>query len=201
MSLNLVDAAKVAERCQRNWDLSKPVPQEDIDMITEVCTTMPTKQNNEFYMLVVIQDREIINEIFTHAYDPKRYKKTFDRQTQLKGSVLLGWLRDYKGQHNVEDPKYQTNDTNMAIGISSGSAALTAASLGYKTGFCKCFEADPVKDIFHRYGIDKKRYDPQLFLGIGHGKEGFPHNADINDDNEYVKMTLSYNKSIKVVQI
>ena len=45
--MNPIATAKIAERCQRNWDYSRPIPQEHIDIIVGAATTMPTKQNHD----------------------------------------------------------------------------------------------------------------------------------------------------------
>ena len=37
-----------SQHCNRNWDLSKSIPQEDIDLITESATQCPVKQNLNF---------------------------------------------------------------------------------------------------------------------------------------------------------
>ena len=33
-----------SQKCQRNWDLSKDIPQEDKDLIVEAATNSPSKQ-------------------------------------------------------------------------------------------------------------------------------------------------------------
>ena len=52
-----------SQHCNRNWDLSKEMPQEDIDLITEAATQRPTKQNLNHYKTHVITDRAMIEQI------------------------------------------------------------------------------------------------------------------------------------------
>jgi nitroreductase len=52
-----------SQHCNRNWDLSKQMPQEDIDLIVEAATQCPTKQNLNHYKTHVITDRALIEEI------------------------------------------------------------------------------------------------------------------------------------------
>lgn len=49
-----------SQHCQRNWDLERSIPQEDIDLILESVTQCPSKQNQKFYNVHVLQDRDLI---------------------------------------------------------------------------------------------------------------------------------------------
>ena len=51
--MDLIKASLVAQRCQRNWDYSTPVTSEDVETLTKVATTMPTKQNVDYFELLV----------------------------------------------------------------------------------------------------------------------------------------------------
>ena len=52
-----------SQHCQRNWDLEQSIPQEDIDLILESVTQCPSKQNQSFYKVHVLQDRDIIEKV------------------------------------------------------------------------------------------------------------------------------------------
>ena len=52
-----------SQKCQRNWDLTQEMPQEDIDLILEAATNAPSKQNLNLFKLHVIQDRDLIEEV------------------------------------------------------------------------------------------------------------------------------------------
>ena len=54
----LQDAANHANICQRNWDYSIEIPENDISALVNVAKHMPTKQNLECYQLVVSNNRE-----------------------------------------------------------------------------------------------------------------------------------------------
>jgi nitroreductase len=51
------------QHCQRNWDYSKTVTDEDVDNLVNIATQMPIKQNNDYFDLVVIRDRDTINQL------------------------------------------------------------------------------------------------------------------------------------------
>ena len=38
-----------SQKCQRNWELNKKIPKEDLDLIIEAVTNCPTRQNINFY--------------------------------------------------------------------------------------------------------------------------------------------------------
>jgi len=157
--MNLLEYAKKIEPCQRNWDVSYIIPDEHIDYITEVCTTVPTKQNLNCYSLVCIQDRKTIEKIFESSYDPKVSYQTFRRNGQVLANLLLIWTPG-------PQPAETESDLDIAVGISSGAAALAAAELGYSTGFCKCFETKPITKILKK-DVGVKTKNPILMLGIG----------------------------------
>ena len=52
-----------SQHCNRNWDLSKSIPQEDVDLIVESATQCPVKQNLNYYKTHVITDRDEIEKI------------------------------------------------------------------------------------------------------------------------------------------
>lgn len=157
--MKLLDYAKKIEPCQRNWDETYVVPDEHIDYITEVCTTVPTKQNRNVYSLIVVTDRDIINKIFEVSYEPTLKYTTYKKNSQVLSNALFIWIEGQeKGEH--------ADDLDIAVGISSGAAALAGAELGYSTGFCKCFIDGPLRKILKRsIGVRAKKI--VLMLGIG----------------------------------
>ena len=60
-----LDLSQLSEwqHCQRNWDLSRTVSDEDVDNLVRIATAMPIKQNNDYFDLVVIRDRATIEQL------------------------------------------------------------------------------------------------------------------------------------------
>jgi len=62
------------QHCQRNWDHSKAVSEEDVANLVNIATQMPIKQNNDYFDLVVIRDRAVIDQLVQltsrSAYSP-----------------------------------------------------------------------------------------------------------------------------------
>jgi len=202
---SIIDYVKIAEHCQRNWQ-DKPVDQSIIDSILEVCTTMPTKQNNEYYSVLVITDpkhRHEINMLCVNDGD----KPTIYANTQASAPVLLLFLGT-KGKLKPEsfdrlektrkdevtpDSSYQQN-VELAISMSAGAAAIEAAANGLKTGFCKCFIEKDITNYLHENIVahsdnpklhiaNKKNGVTELIVGIGYGKENQPHNKVFYEHN------------------
>lgn len=49
-----------SQHCQRNWNLDKVIPEEDIDLLVHAVTQCPSKQNISFYKVHFITDRNVI---------------------------------------------------------------------------------------------------------------------------------------------
>lgn len=190
--MKLLDYAKNSEKCQRNWNHSAAIPDDHIDYIIKVCTTMPTKQNLNIYQLHAITNNEIIKKIYDISYDPKNYADTFRFNSQTSAPLLLVWSA-------MPGAQFQ-NDVDIAVGISSGAAALAASELGYKTGFCKCFENRPLRKILKIKG-DSTNTDPILILGIGLPNDALEHNAVVLEKGIRKKESLAGKKNIKVSRI
>jgi nitroreductase len=53
-----------SQHCQRNWDLSREIPQEDLDIIAEAATQCPSKQNISYYRTHFVTQRETIEQLY-----------------------------------------------------------------------------------------------------------------------------------------
>jgi len=94
--------------------------------------------------------------------------------SQILANLLFIWVENQgvarggthsqaqSGVNNAESSIRYNEQISYSIGISSGQLAMSAALLGYKTGYCSAFEKGPVKDIC---GTQKM---PKLLLGIGY---------------------------------
>ena len=52
-----------SQHTQRNWDLSKNIPEDDLNLFVHSVTNCPSKQNFAFYNAHFITDRSIIEKI------------------------------------------------------------------------------------------------------------------------------------------
>jgi len=60
----LEKAITKSQRCQRNWDLSKDIPIEDIKTLKTSVTQCSSKQNRVFYKVKFITNRDMIEKIY-----------------------------------------------------------------------------------------------------------------------------------------
>ena len=198
--MQLKNYAETAERCQRNFDLSEPIPQADIDYITSVCTTMPTKNNRVHYRLIIINDIQLTKRIYTESAFTQGDKKRREvpnqyRNGQVYSPLLLLWDASVRNKFNQET--YE--DMLVSIGISSGAAALAAVELGYKTGFCACFQEKILGKLLKKHFQQPLDLDIQLMLGIGMPNNNFQRTESVVD-NKVVYNSLSSNKIVSILQ-
>lgn len=56
-----------SQHCQRNWDLTRTIPAEDIELIKVAGTQCPSKQNISYFRLHFVTNREKIEELHTYT--------------------------------------------------------------------------------------------------------------------------------------
>ena len=168
--MTLLNYAKSIATCQRNWDETFSMPEEHIQYVLDVCTTMPTKQSKEVYSLVVITNRKLIDQIFNISYNPEDKHNTHNQNSQVRANLLLAW---------VPGPATDSKSQYLSIGISAGAAALAGTELGYKTGFCRCYIGPELERILKVEKI-------YLMLGIGQPLKDLPPRF-ITKNNEIIK--------------
>ena len=175
----IIDVKKAvirSQHCQRNFDLSKEIPAEDLDLLVHAATNCPSKQNIAFYNLHVITDRDLIEEIHphtkgTHAYDSEGNLVATTNSQTLANAIFVFERRElddlsekaYEKWSNADEAELRIfeRDRDVAVGIASGYVNLTAAMLGYSTGCCQCFDNVAVRDIL---GLKNM---PEMIQGIG----------------------------------
>jgi hypothetical protein len=172
-----------SQHCQRNFDLTQSIPQEDMDLLMYAATQCPSKQNIAFYKVHFITNREIIENVYSHtdgfltsksptgsvtnsqvlanlliAFEEYDFTKTF---TTINSNLQASELLEKGDEASSEAKKTIERDKNIALGIAAGYLNLTASLLGYSTGCCNCFGEDTAKAAL---GFTNK---PILLMGIG----------------------------------
>ena len=99
-----------SQHCQRNWDLTKEVTDEQIEILKLAVSQCPSKQNNAFYWVHFIKNRELIEELYDCTwgyYDRQSTSPTYlgsrtedhvKRNDQCLGNVLVV----FEKWHNYE---------------------------------------------------------------------------------------------------
>lgn len=171
-----------SQHCQRNWDLTKEIPQEDLELIEYSVTQCPSKQNVAYYKVHMITNRNIIEQIYENTdgfiIDPETLESETNSQTLANLLIVFesynGYLEkneDFRNLqiwnlHECKDVSKDNldqlkRDQQMAVGIAAGYANIISSMLGYGTGCCACFNSDAIKEILD---LDDKIL---LMMGIG----------------------------------
>lgn len=189
-----------SQHCQRNWDLSREIPEDDLNLLVTAATQCPSKQNVAYYKLHYITNRNVIEQIHANTVGfvvKQGINPEYTTNTQTLANLLIVF-EEYSNLENVKDSNRNDEtraitsnnsdisfkekferDRMTAVGVAAGYLNLTASLLGYATGCCSCYQPDPIKEILQLKG------KPLLLMGIGY------KNVDLNRrvshiDNSYV---------------
>ena len=194
-----------SQHCQRNWDLQKQIPQDDIDLIIHSVTNCPSKQNISFYKVHAITNRQVIENIHNTTSGFLNYEtgKNETNSQVLANLVLVFEVEDYMSRHATDtvhrndemwafddgkltDTQKKTleKDAHMAIGVAAGYANLVSSMLNYGTGCCACFDPSEVANIIGTKNPIK------LLMGIGFKDEARPR-REHHSNPEFVFPTKS----------
>jgi hypothetical protein len=199
---NILSAVESSQHCQRNWDLGKTIDPEHLKIFEYVLKTVPSKQNITFYKAHFIFNRSIIEEIYknTNTFHPNTEVDFYNPQILSNLLVVFEDVLEYdevnenneiiayKLQHLLTPQqkskieKNLNNDRQQAIGIASGQLSLIANYLGYKTGFCGCYNINPIAKLLNT----ENRIS--LLLGIGYPNSELLHNAHHLDNDYFSKV-------------
>lgn len=182
-----------SQHCQRNWDLTKEMPKDDIDLLVHAVTNCPSKQNVAYYKVHFITNRDTIETIHDNTRGfAKNYTDTpivYETNSQTLANLLIVFescdindrLHTDKVVRNDEIQAILQNkeltegqqsslarDQHMAVGIAAGYVNVVASILGYSTGCCACFDEKAVGDILNTTG------KVLLMMGVGFS------NSDMN---------------------
>ena len=189
---DLWKAVTTSQACQRNWDLDREIPQEHLDLMIHAATQAPSKQNYSYFDLYAITDREKIKAV-TDLTLGATIKNTETKESKLVTNVqadanvlfvfdckqLSQMSQDYQDDQEVKEHddweqfkkanestlRIFYMDAHRAIGIGSGQLALVANLLGYRSGYCQCFDDDKIKEELNLRGHFI------LLLGVGFPNE------------------------------
>lgn len=187
-----------SQHCQRNWDLSKQIPDEDLEVLATTVTACPSKQNIVFYTPYFITDRNIIEQIYenTDGFTVSYKDGTTQKNSQTLANLLVVFVNNSKYHPNNREVIEQNQDKLykdklLSVGVASGYLNLTASMLGYSTGCCTCFNSDAVQKILES---DEK---PMLLMGVGYADSQRPRREHHNEDFTFPTFT----KKMSVIKI
>lgn len=185
----IIKAVIRSQHCQRNWDLSKSIPEEDLKLLEVAITECPSKQNFAFYKAHFISDRETIEAIHENTvgfgfhtnkdlpWTAENTHYTTNSQTLANLLVVLEYIEP-SDPHVWRDSTFGDpwkRDADMAIGIAAGYLNVISSLKGYRTGCCACFNNEEIKKIL----VTKN--DIALLMGIGFNDETRPRREHMED--------------------
>lgn len=97
-----------SQHCQRNWDLTKEISKDDLELMVHAVTQCPSKQNIANYKVHVITDRTLINKIHEKTYNiPYKVKEGTEENAEY-----------YQDPYSItEQPKLRIEDQDKYDGI------------------------------------------------------------------------------------
>jgi nitroreductase len=192
MIQNIIQAVDSAQRAQRNYDLSKTIPTQDLKTLIYAAVNSPSKQNETHYSLQIYTDQSIIKQIYDNTkkftINARKQEKIFGvdengkywqddthsvKNSQILANVLFVYVKE-EGiarcvTHAVAKEHRESNamtlydeQISISVGISAGELILSAGLLGYKTGICSAMNEDPIKKLL---GVKNKI---KLLVGVGY---------------------------------
>lgn len=176
------------QKCQRNFNLDKAVPEDIAKWLLEIGYATPTKQNLDTFEIVCVTNRDSIKKFVKAATNspeesqdmsPSLKKMLKEGRTQnpqtdanllflffIKRKQRKSKMREEREKGRPSDDQYYRVTTNLEIGLSASAIGIAAHSIGMKTGFCRCIDHDALPDILSQYKINK--YDLEVMLGVGY---------------------------------
>jgi hypothetical protein len=194
--MSLEDDKRVIDKirqCQRNWDLSKEIPDEHIQYWKYIATHSPSKQDEGYFNVRIIKNRDLIDQLKLHTWGQTvkvGSLKGVARNSQMGASVYILFTEklsetpreiDIAGNLIELDDIVKTKNASVAAGIAGGLIAQSAASLGYCIGF-NTNHSEP--DIWHTLLRIRVAKESLMFgIGIGIPQENRPRNE--TDEQEF----------------
>jgi nitroreductase len=202
-------AVDSSQRAQRNYDLSKTIPEQDLKTLIYAAANSPSKQNETHYSLQIYTDQSIIKQIYDNtkkftlmSHGQERIFGVDEsgkywqddthsvKNSQILANVLFVYVREEGtargGTHIAGKAHRESNamilyeeQINVSIGISVGELILSAGLLGYKTGICSAMDEAPIKELL---GV---RNRIKLLVGVGYPNMDVDrrlHSETLNND-------------------
>lgn len=199
--LDFLELTNSMQRCQRNFDLRKTVSNNIVNQLYNIGYRTPTKQNLNSFQIVAFTQRNQIFEIAKTATSVYDHWESFSKKErndilsgrrmqnpQVNANLLFMFfhrpesmtseLRLEREGVTGDTPEFWRSVTNFEMGLAASAIALAAQSMGFKTGFCRCFNRDRLSKIIQPLGLNSD--DFSVALGVGFPIPGLPHTMHTN---------------------
>jgi len=177
------------QKCQRNWDHSRTIPQEHINHWLWIAQNTPSKQYYGYYYFYYAKKPEVILELldFTWGCTYTTNPPTAVRNPQMGANFYMCFVskipntvRNFNtnGSERSQDYEGRRENAVVSIGIALGLIARSAAELGYSTGYNKNMSCGPDANNHweRRMGIYDEVQEGTMKIeygiGIGYPQQG-----------------------------
>lgn len=174
---------------QRNYDLTKTIPDDHVQLMLDAIKYAPTKQNETHYKIYWSTNRSVIEGIYSRTKyfsvvdstvpmaangdTPDEYCVT---NSQINANLLIAFCDDWDQSkarartHIIVDDETRKEDLythiiknrimDISVGVAIGQLLMTANLLGYRTGCCSAFREDDVLGVDNTF--------TKCIVGIGY---------------------------------
>lgn len=188
------------QRCQRNWDYSKKIPNNIVNELVWIAQNAPSKQHEAYYDMYYTTDRTVIEELYqsTWGHTQTQNPPSNARNSQMNANMYMVFVckqpptmknTDNDGSPSKKDSPARWENGIVSIGIALGLVMSHAARRGLVTGCNKSHSTGPDCDFYweRRIGI----YDDvvvhktkKILYGVGIGYPQLGKNRWESDDTE-----------------
>jgi nitroreductase len=180
-NMELFKAIHRSQHIQRNYDLSRDIPKQDVATLVTAATQCPSKQNVAFYKLHVITDRTVIGHIYScckklpQPDNPQvlgnlvfvfEEYENYDENSPNSNAEIRAVVNP-SDEYHKQALSILEQDRFTALGVAAGYVNLVSSQLGYGTGCCTCILDKPRLRV-----ILELEKNPLLVMGIGFKQEG-----------------------------
>jgi nitroreductase len=102
MNDTIKKAVDSSQRAQRNYDLSKTIPQSDLETLIYAAVNSPSKQNETHYSLYVYTDQNIIRQIYNQTKLFSLIKDDSDKEKLFKEENGVFWQNEDMSVYNSQ---------------------------------------------------------------------------------------------------
>ena len=172
---SMIKAIIKSQHTQRNWDLSREIPADDMKVLEAAVTQCPSKQNFAFYKTTFVTNRSVIEKIHEQTLglgyiDAETKQRVECTNPQALANLLVIFeeitpSENFNKHHRLRNENKKSifeRDRDTALGIAVGYMNVVATMLGYETGCCACYNGKAIQELL---GLEN---EVVLMMGVGY---------------------------------
>lgn len=165
-------AIGLSARCQRNYDLSKSISDEDLRTLKKCIQHAPSKQNKKLFDVIIVKDKEVMKQLyeatsFWHpnhdaSPDPEKLKRK-NTNPQVLGDICVVFIRS-------RDEEFDSDALSKDCEVENYKYLLEEAKKYGDKGDKKALKAklDEAQDLVKKRKLTR-RIDEDRAVGVAAG--------------------------------